>query len=586
MKYGCLRVCALSPRIIVGRPLENAKILIAAANAANAQITLFPELSLTGATAGDLFLRRGFIDEAMQALQIVANRISGLAFIGLPIMLNGHVYNCMGAVAGGRILGFVPKMKAQRGANSLESRWIADGADIYDAIDDAPINTNLKFTEEESGVCVSVVFGSDLRSNMEHIGADVLVCPDAMSFSLGDYDLMRTLINAEAKKLLCVAAYANAGEGESTAEGVYEGEAFVTGGEIADIELCRNQRLARGMSDGLLPAESVCFNADWADLEILPEHISKRPFLSENAETRAREVEKIVEIQAVALYERLRRIGLKKAIVGVSGGLDSTLALIAASEAMKLMNVEPNNLIAVTMPGFGTSSRTHDNANALMTALGVDMREISIAAACRTHLADIGHDGKTADVAYENAQARERTQILMDLANMEKAMVVGTGDLSELALGFCTYGGDHLSMYGVNASVPKTVIREVVRHWGDIHPELKSVLYDIAETPISPELTPAQKTEEIVGKYELIDFFMYHLLVNGFSKDKVRRYANIAFSGEYSDDLIAETLSGFERRFFTQQFKRSCAPDGPKITQLSFSPRGGLMLPSDVKGGF
>lgn len=569
-----IKVAVAVPQVKLAQPMANAQAsldLIREAHGAGVSVVCFPMLSLTGYTLGDLLCNNLLISKSTQALSWLARQTKGLkplALVGLPLEKDGRLYNAMAFIKDGKVLGYK-----------------ADPAPSQDCFSDASSCPDLKqvssIIDLESGMdCpVSVVFSSDIDENVP--GRGIVLCPSAVEGRVGASDALRNTLASYSAANGCTLVLASAGKGESSTDYWYPGFAAVveagivrlfespfTGLAVADVDDCDK------------PAAKVCV-ADMGVEGIVPD-----PFMCCDTEHKAAEA---FAIQCGALRTRMEHSGIKKLVIGVSGGLDSTLALLVCARTLDSMGLSRKNLVGITLPGFGTTDRTYNNAVGMMKALGIDWREINIKDACLLHLRDIGHDPAVHDSAYENAQARERTQILMDVANEIGALVIGTGDLSELALGWCTYNGDHMSMYAVNGGVPKTAIQHIIRYVADNELDLavKPYLCDVIDTPISPELLPggnqAQKTEDIIGPYRLHDFFIWHFMGECRSPREIRDLAEEAFAGEFSADEINRWLKVFLKRFFSQQFKRSCMPDGPDIFGISLSPRGGWSMPSDVQ---
>ncbi len=615
MNDGIIKIFSASPSVRLGDADANRAECVRLARQADAEggaLIVFPELCLTSATLGDMYRQSVVTDGAKRALAQYASEtaeLSLVSFVGLPVSANGFLYNCVAVVSSGRVIALVPK----RGADGVFASGEGAPAFVRIGESDVPVRAELVFDMRyPEGAGVSVVFADELFSPASRIGervlsgASVIVCPDASPIlAKGEADKCAVLLS-ESRRNGCVIAYANASFGESGTDALYSGNRYIcecgsalaSSDELSECELVSADAdiqivFARQRKSSVFKSADACEHLAIENrliATVLTRAYPRLPYINEDEEGQS--CSRIVKIQSRALAGRLVRSYSKKLILGISGGLDSTLALIAAVEACDLIGIGRDNVIALTLPCFGTSSRTRGNAELLCEALGVTFRTVDIRDAVRGHLADIGHDGKTPDAAFENAQARERTQVLMDVANMTGGIVVGTGDLSELALGFCTYNGDHMSMYAVNASLPKTLMRRIV---GEYASSLRSsnesayrVLNDILATPISPELLPpdeagdiAQCTEELIGPYCLHDFFIYYFVGYGFSPRKILRIAKRAFGGEFSDGEIKATLRIFIKRFFASQFKRSCAPDGPKLTEISLSPRGEFSMPSD-----
>ena len=564
MKHPIRIGCAV-PTVTVADPDANARAIcahIAKGAEEKCDLLVFPELCVTGYTCADLFFQKLLIRSAAQAVErIVACSAQALAMhivIGAPLMLGERLYDCALVLRGGSILGIVPKLSLSHG----EQRWFSN---------DTPATPDLRFSLS-NGTPFRVAF--DLEQPCDTPIAVHPIAQPALAESRHRENVQRF---SAANR--CVCASVSAGPTESGQDMVYSGHSLVAsnGAILAQRFLETDSLLLQDVDLNALSGEPQ-FPAPWED--------SLRPDPFYHGEAYCRD---IFRIQVAGLARRLKQLGCKP-VIGVSGGLDSTLALLVAVEAVKQNGRPASDVCAVTMPGFGTSGRTYDNASALMDLLGVSVKEVSIRQAVQLHFADIGHDISVRNATYENAQARERTQILMDYASVVGGTVVGTGDLSELALGWCTYNGDHMSMYGVNGSIPKTLVRKVVAHVADNSPaELAAILRDILDTPVSPELLPAetdgsikQKTEDIVGPYELHDFYLFYTVRRGFAPEKIRRMAIKAFEGVYDEATIDKWLSTFLRRFFSQQFKRSCLPDGPKVGSVALSPRGDWRMPSDA----
>lgn len=619
MKYGFLKVAACAPRVHLGNPEKNAAEILKIAEKAAAQgvaLAVFPELCITGYSLGDLFFQSTLRQTALDALNTIrrgSKKMDLALVVGLPLELSGALYNCAVVVANGSICGIVPKQHL----SAAEARVFSSGSGIPAEVlldkAEVPLSTDLIF--EIDGAMAAIELGSEafvpVPPAIAHTmaGAEVIINPSAICEQVSRTEYLKETVKNTSARLLCGYIYANAGDGESTTDAVYgkhllicedgdclahshqvlaqDSDFIVTDLDLDRIRAERMQTHTCRFSDRYL---SIPVDAQGKDAP-LTRKISKSPFLPEQESAQSTRFQEIFDIQAAALKARLRCINTDKAVVAVSGGLDSTLALLVTVRALDAMGAPRSNLTAITMPGFGTTDRTYDNAMDLMQKLGLTIREISIKDACIQHFDAIGHSPDTHNAVYENAQARERTQIAMDIANQLGGIHVGTGDLSELVLGFATYGGDHMSMYGVNASIPKTLMQHMVSYAANL-PEfdaVKNTLLDIVATPISPELLPleggelAQKTEGIVGPYELHDFFLFYLLRYGYSPKKIFFLACHAFDGVYTKETIKQWLLMFLKRFFAQQFKRSCLPDGPAVGSVSISPRGGWMVPTDAQ---
>ena len=612
MTHDFLRVAAGVPRLKPADCRYNVdrieRMMIRAA-VQGVDIIAFPRMAITGSTCGDLIHGQLLLHDALGALKTLVKRTSDLdivGIVGLPCVMSTPSLNTAAVFQSGRVLGIVTDLPS--GAESM----IING-------DTVPVGPGLTFfcTTLRFAVILSDHLDSPLSLSVLRAGqgVNVLFHLDAQPTQVGLHDALRDAIRVHTRRCIAGCVYVSAGHGESSTDHFFDGEAFIadrgrivaestpfTDDEpliISEIDLAALNHDRRCHHDFHLDYVSLGTARNpicdinhklLQDDRPLLRPIHPHPFVPEDATARDRRCEETFRIQSHALAERLRHIGLRRAVIGISGGLDSTLALMVTVAAFDLLKLPHEGIIGVTMPGFGTSDRTHDNALALMTSEGITTREISIRAACEQHFRDIGHDGSP-DTTYENVQARERTQILMDLANMEGALVVGTGDLSELALGWCTFNGDHMSMYGVNAGVPKTLVRAVV-HWlagRTDRPETRRALLDIAKTPISPELLPpspdgshTQQTEHTLGPYELHDFFLYRFMRFGDVPARLLFLAEQAFAGRYTREELLSVLRTFLRRFFAQQFKRNCMPDGPAIGSISLSPRGAWRMPSDA----
>lgn len=624
MKDGFIKVAVATPPVKVADCVyngEQAAAMIKEADGHQVQLLVLPELYLTGYTCGDLFLQGTLLEGALQALKKVvetSRESDMLVVVGLPFSFGGKLYNCAAVCQDGEVLGLIPKSILPNYGEFYERRQFTPA---FDGIKEAslfgktvPFGTRILFSSREMPeftlaveICEDLWAYSPPSIGHAAAGATVIANLSASNETVGKDAYRRNLVAGQSARLVCGYLYADAGMGESTTDMVFAGHdliaengvilaesrKFATGLTISEIDVQRlsfeRRRFTTFPSSAGEGYLQVPFSLDIHPTQ-LTRPVSSRPFIPANETDRESCCEDILSIQAHGLLKRLEHSRAKTAVVGVSGGLDSALALLVAIRAMDLAGRPRTNIVAATMPCFGTTARTRGNAEILCEQLGVTLRTIDIAGAVDRHFADIGKNPEERDVTYENSQARERTQVLMDIANMTGGLVVGTGDLSELALGWATYNGDHMSMYGVNASIPKTLVRHLVRHEAmkSEDPKLREVLLDILETPVSPELLPAkegeiqQKTEDIVGPYELHDFFLYYGIRWGFSPRKVLRLAVYAFQGEYDRETILHWLKTFYRRFFTQQFKRSCLPDGPKVGSVSLSPRGDWRMPSDA----
>ena len=624
MRQGFIRVAAATPKVVVADPSENAERIVALAKETagwGAKIIVFPELCITAYSCGDLFLQETLLAEAKRALLSVAaqtRELDALIFVGLPYEHLGKLYNVAAALNRGKILGLVPKTFIPNYGEFYEARHFAKGMQqveqtCFGPDMELPIGTNQIFCcSSMPELRVAAEICEDLWTpqppSIAHAlaGANVIVNLSASDETTGKDRYREALVAGQSARLLCGYIYASAGDGESTQDVVYSGhniiaengtvlkeaKRFVNETVCTEFDIFRLNTERRKMTTFERKQENYVnqmFDLKMEETKIT-RFIDPAPFVPDSKVDRDRRCEEILSIQSMGLKKRLEHTHAENAVVGISGGLDSTLALLVTVRAFDLLGMDHGQITAVTMPGFGTTDRTYENAVKLIRCLGAECREINIGDAVRVHFRDIGQDEQVHDVTYENGQARERTQILMDIANKNGGMVIGTGDMSELALGWATYNGDHMSMYGVNASVPKTLVRHLVHYYADTcgQEELREVLLDVLDTPVSPELLPpedgkiAQKTEDIVGPYELHDFYLYYILRFGYAPSKIYRLAKIAFDGVYDRETILKWLKTFYRRFFAQQFKRSCLPDGPKVGTVAVSPRGDLRMPSDA----
>ena len=632
---GYIRVAAVTPAIRVANTEHNTDGIISCAKEAaqnSTAVILFPELAISSYSCADLFYQEQLYQNNLKGLKRIieeSSNIESVIITGFYLRQSNSFYNCAAVIQRGKLLGIVPKMFIPDSKEFYERRWFASGIRIVSEIrsvklfgDEIPFG-NLIFSDERSGIRFGVEICQDLwmpvtpSSRLCLNGADIIFNPSASDETIGKADYRRQLVHQQSAADICGYVYCSAGVTESTTDVVYSGHHIISeyGTKIAENQRFeRNNTITYGDIDyerirferSLDPSLEECASAYterglYRQVELQPLRLltneqtlhrgfGRNPFVPADMLSVNERCEEVFRIQTAGLAKRIEHVHARTVVVGISGGLDSTLALLVCAETFRLLGRDPRGIIAVTMPGFGTTGKTYNNSLSIMKLLGTDVREIPIGDAVLKHFEDIGHDPENHDVTYENAQARERTQILMDIANQEGGLVVGTGDLSEAALGWSTYNGDHMSMYGVNASVPKTLIRHVVRHYADVceDKELASILYDVLDTPVSPELLPpkdgqiAQKTEDLVGPYELHDFFLYYTLSAGYEPDKIYRIAKIAFKEMYEDDEILKWLRNFYKRFFTQQFKRSCSPDGPKVGTVALSPRGDLKMPSDA----
>ena len=624
MKDGFITVATATPQVAVADCEANTQAILACINemaAAHAKVMVLPELCITGYTCSDLFWQTKLLDEAEAALSVIAEesrQVDALITVGMPLRVAGKLLNVAAILCRGKVLGFVPKVNLPAYNEFYETRHFTSGSADMSTVqfcgEEIPVGTNLLFScENMVDLCVAAEICEDLwvpnPPSVHHAlaGASVICNLSASDEMVGKGSYRRDLVAGQSARLVCAYLYATAGEGESTTDLVFGGQNLIAenGTVLAESATFENeinvatidvQRLAserRRMSTFPAAESKEYREISFALVEEetkLARFFDADPFVPSNADQLSDRCEEILNIQALGLKKRLAHTHAKSAVVGISGGLDSTLALLVTARAFDMLGLPRKGIVAVTMPGFGTTDRTYNNAVAMIKSLGATFKEVPIAKAVMQHFADIDHDASIHDVTYENSQARERTQILMDIANQANGFVIGTGDLSELALGWATYNGDHMSMYAVNASVPKTLVRHLVRHYADTSADevLAGVLYDVLDTPVSPELLPpedgaiSQKTEDLVGPYELHDFFLYQMLRMCFPPAKIYRVAKEAFAGRYSNETILKWLRTFYWRFFSQQFKRSCLPDGPKVGSVAVSPRGDLRMPSDA----
>lgn len=648
-RLGLIRTAAISPKLKIANTDYNTQEILKCAKVADSRscgVILFPELSITGYTCADLFYQEFLYQQNLESLQVIAEaseQFHAALIVGFYLKVENNHYNCAALIHRGKIVGIVPKMFIPNAKEFYEARWFASGLRISERIksvtlfdEEIPFG-NLLFHDRENDLTLGIEICEDLwapvtpGSHLALNGAQIIFNPSASNETVGKSEYRHNLVLQASASSICGYVYASAGVHESTTDLVFSGDCLMaeTGTLIAerpifkresailygelDYERIRFERTYGQTFEACCSAYTQPGRYQHIELEPLPvldgdrdtlmRSYPKNPFVPSDPQTFDKRCKAIFSIQAAGLAKRLQHSHAKTAVVGISGGLDSTLALLVTAETFKLLGKDPSDIIAVTMPGFGTTGKTYNNALTIMRLLGTTVREISIKDAVTQHFQDIGHNPSIHDVTYENSQARERTQILMDLANQVGGMVIGTGDLSEVALGWSTYNGDHMSMYGVNASVPKTLIRFVIKWVMDhklsgVYEDkafssnnvlLRSTLQDIMDTPISPELLPpdkngeiAQKTEDTVGPYILHDFFIFYTIRYGIPPKKLLHIAKTAFADEYDEEFIRKWLRVFYRRFFTQQFKRSCVPDGPKVGSVSLSPRGDWRMPSDA----
>ncbi|NLL97122.1 MAG: NAD(+) synthase [Clostridiaceae bacterium] len=631
MKYGFVRVAAASPELRVADVSFNSKKIIELINEANknhVEFIVFPELCITGYTCGDLFMKDTLIEGAKEALLTIAQATMGsslVSVIGLPLIISGRLYNCAAVLQNGRILGIVPKTYLPNYNEFYEARWFT----VADQLDEkeidlgeeiVPVGTDLIF---EARGKEELKFGIEICEDLWSLvppscylaqaGAALLFNLSASSESVCKADFRRDLVKSQSSRCIAGYIYSSANCCESSTDLVFGGHLLIAENgnilkeserfyfenklEIADIDLDRlsyNRRI-------IGPSRRKTGDRDYRVIlfeqandicpDILQRSINKNPFIPLNDEDRDERCMEILSMQTCGLIKRLIHSKIEKLVIGISGGLDSTLAFIVTIRAMKRLGLPVSNIHTITMPGFGTTDRTYDNAINLIKEYNATLKVVDIKEACLKHFEDIGHDKDVHDVTYENVQARERTQILMDYANKTGGLVIGTGDLSELALGWCTYNGDHISMYAVNTGIPKTLVRYIIQWYADNEADeaVGKILHDILDTPVSPELLPpsqtgqiSQKTEDVLGPYEVHDFFLFYMQSWGAGPAKLLFLARQAFKGQYSPEQLKKWLVVFFKRFFSQQFKRSCMPDGPKVGTVSLSPRGDWKMPSDA----
>ena len=627
MNHGFVRICAATPKIQVADPEFNGNEILKLMEEGrdhHASLMVFPELCLTGYTCNDLFWHRPLLEKAKATLKRLVDAsvdFPMLMFVGLPWEYQGKLYNVAAAICQGKLLGLVPKTHLPNYSEFYEMRHFTPGNQKPVMVsweqELIPMGTNLLFQCDTipeltvaAEICEDVWVPCPPSISHAMAGATVIVNCSASDETVGKDSYRISLISGQSARLVCGYIYSNAGEGESTQDLVFGGhniiaengtmmamsERFGHKSIYADMDLLRlNSERRRMTTYGQLTQEqqetyeTVHFSLQPDKFE-LNRFIDPSPFVPSDEKERNRRCEEILSIQACGLKKRLEHTHAGHAVIGISGGLDSTLALLVTARAFDMLGIPRNQIHAVTMPCFGTTDRTYHNACVMTEKLGATLTEVDIRKAVMQHFEDIGHDPAVHDVTYENGQARERTQVLMDIANQTGGLVIGTGDMSELALGWATYNGDHMSMYGVNVSVPKTLVRHLVRYYADIckEEELRTVLLDVLDTPVSPELLPpedgviSQKTEDLVGPYQLHDFYLYYVLRFGYHPERIYYLACHAFQGQYDKETILKWLKTFYRRFFSQQFKRSCLPDGPKVGSVAVSPRGDLRMPSDV----
>lgn len=623
MRQGFVKVAAATPDVRVADCRHNGNEiirLIREMEKEGAKVMVFPELCITGYTCADLFWQELLVRSAREELVRIVQETSdvdALIFVGLPFEHSGKLYNVAAAVSHGEVLGMVPKIHLPNYGEFYEQRNFASGAGVCDL---AILNgeevlfgselifacTNMPKLTVAAEICEDLWVMSPPSANHAAAGANLIVNLSASSEAVGKDSYRKSLVRGQSARLVCGYVYANAGEGESTQDLVFGGQNLIAenGALLAEGKRFQNEIVYGDVDFERISSERrrmTTFESDLGTYQMVPfcltveetkltRQFAPNPFVPSNEKDRDDRCDEILNIQAMGLKKRLAHIHGERAVVGISGGLDSTLALLVTARTFDLLGLPRENILAVTMPCFGTTDRTYRNACELTRRLGATLQEVDIKEAVRVHFENIGQDPALHDVTYENSQARERTQVLMDLANQCNGLVVGTGDLSELALGWATYNGDHMSMYGVNASVPKTLVRHLVHYYARTCEDerLSQILLDVLDTPVSPELLPpedgniSQKTEDLVGPYELHDFFLYYMLRVGYSPKKIYRIACRTFEAVYDQETILKWLRKFYWRFFSQQFKRSCLPDGPKVGSVTVSPRGDLRMPSDA----
>ncbi|WP_234118862.1 NAD(+) synthase [Clostridium hydrogenum] len=607
--------------------VENIKKCIDTAEIENSKIIVFPELCITSYTCADLFEQEILIKKSTTAIEALNTYLSNkdiLVIVGAPLLYNYALYNCAYVLFKGKILGIVPKSYIPNYTEFYEKRWFTDGMNIKSKFVDLPSNKNIPFGTNLIFQCGEIKVGIEIcedlwvtippSSFLSLLGANIIVNPSASNEIVSKADYRKSLVSNQSARCISSYIYASSGVFESTTDLVFSGHLIIAENgsilnenkrfqrdnevltSIVDIHRLTSERLKNlSFRDSIkfCPFEAQIINFEYTKTEVtnFNRYIDPHPFVPSNKSERDIRCREIFNIQTSGLAKRFSHTRLNKAVVGISGGLDSTLALLVIVKTFDMLKIDRKNIITVTMPGFGTTDRTYNNALNLCKNLGTDLREINIVPACLLHFKDINHPVENHDVTYENVQARERTQILMDIANKEGGLLIGTGDLSELALGWCTYNGDHMSMYAVNCSIPKTLVRYLVKYVAEkeVDKNTSEILIDILDTPVSPELLPkdasgniTQKTEDLVGPYELHDFFLYYFIKQGAEPERILFLANKAFEDKYDEKTINDWFQKFLRRFFTQQFKRSAIPDGPKVGTISLSPRGDWRMPSDA----
>ena len=624
MKQGFVKVAAATPKIAVADCKKNVEVILESIREMEekgAKVMVLPELCITGYTCADLFWQGRLLEEAKESLQKIANEtadVDALIFVGLPLEVYGKLYNVAAVLNHGELLGIVPKKYLPNYNEFYEARHFTPGEETAEEITlfgrTVPFGMNLLFScEDMPHLTVAAEICEDLWApeppSVRHTlaGATVIVNLSASDEMVGKDSYRRNLVATQSARLVCGYLYSTAGEGESSQDLVFGGQNLIAenGVMLAEARRFHNETVCTELDVDRLVSERrrmttypaqkdsgyrrISFSLRMEET-VLTRFVDPQPFVPSDKRNRELRCDEILNIQAMGLKKRLEHTHCRSAVIGISGGLDSTLALLVTVRAFDMLGLPRGQILSVTMPCFGTTDRTYQNACQLTRCLGATLKEVDIKEAVTIHFRDIGQNMENHDVTYENGQARERTQILMDLANQTGGMVIGTGDLSELALGWATYNGDHMSMYAVNSSVPKTLVRHLVRYYADTcgEEELERILLDILDTPVSPELLPpkdgviSQKTEDLVGPYELHDFFLYYMMRVTYKPKKLYRVAKYAFQGQYEEEVILKWLKTFYRRFFAQQFKRSCLPDGPKVGSVAVSPRGDLRMPSDA----
>jgi len=626
MNYGFVRAAGISLPVELADCSGNGRHIIEAIRRYDneVQFMVFPELCITGYTCADLFFQKNLQNNAIRTISDIlkgTKYTSVVSLIGMPLLFNGKLFNCAVVIQSGKILGVIPKSYLPNYSEYYEKRWFASGkglsAEIELAGSTVPFGTDLIFTAggtEECSfaveICEDLWAASPPSNDYCQAGAHIIFNLSASNDIVGKSEYRKKLVAQQSARCICGYVYVSASSGESTTDLVYGGHAMAAeNGRILteskrfsfegqsifteiDTGLISHDRSKNNVFNGIGTFgnyRKVPYLLNEIDIKSLLRKVDPHPFVPSDDSRRANRCREIFEIQSTGLAKRMLHTGIHRSVIGISGGLDSTLALLVAIKACSKLGLDNSNVTGVTMPGFGTTGRTYGNAVKLVESLGAKFREIDITESCRHHFKSIGHDEKVHDLTFENVQARERTRILFDIAGKERGLVIGTGDLSELALGWATYNGDHMSMYGVNCSVPKTLVRYLIDYAAEFESDetTSAILRDIMDTPVSPELLPpkdgeiSQITEDIVGPYELHDFFLYSMIRCGYEPTKIRFLAELAFKGKYDYKEITKWLKIFIKRFFTQQFKRSCIPDGPKVGSVSLSPRGDWRMPSD-----